>query len=54
MGGLRAGLGYCGSINLSELREKARFVQITSAGLRENHPHDVMIAKEAPNYRVEN
>lgn len=53
-GGLRAGMGYCGSKNLSELVEKARFIQVTSAGLRENHPHDVMIAREAPNYRVEN
>lgn len=53
VGGLRSGMGYCGSANLEELVEKARFVQVTSAGLRENHPHDVMIAREAPNYRVE-
>ena len=53
IGGLRSGMGYCGAKNLTELVEKARFVQITSAGLRENHPHDVMIAREAPNYRVE-
>jgi len=52
-GGLRSGMGYCGSKNLKELVEKARFVQVTSAGLRENHPHNVMIAREAPNYRVE-
>lgn len=52
-GGLRAGMGYCGAVNLEELREKARFVRISPASLRENHPHDVTIAKEAPNYRVE-
>lgn len=51
-GGLRAGLGYCGSRNLEELRKKARFVKIGPASVRENHPHDVVIAKEAPNYRV--
>jgi IMP dehydrogenase len=53
-GGLRSGMGYCGASSLPELVEKARFVQVTSAGLRENHPHDVVIAREAPNYRVEN
>ena len=53
-GGLRSGMGYCGALTLPELVEKARFVQVTSAGLRENHPHDVVIAREAPNYRVEN
>jgi IMP dehydrogenase len=52
-GGLRSGMGYCGAANLTELVEKARFVQITSAGLRENHPHDVMIARESPNYRID-
>ncbi len=52
-GGLRAGLGYCGARNLEELRAKARFVRISPASLRESHPHDVVIAKEAPNYRVE-
>jgi IMP dehydrogenase len=52
-GGLRSGLGYCGAKNLKELTEKARFVKITQSGIRENHPHDVMIAREAPNYRVE-
>jgi len=50
MGGLRSGMGYVGAANLEELREKARFVRITSAGLIESHPHDVMITKEAPNY----
>ncbi|MBF0245123.1 MAG: IMP dehydrogenase [Planctomycetes bacterium] len=52
-GGLRAGMGYCGANTLDELRQKARFVRTTSAGLHENHPHDVKIAKEAPNYRAE-
>jgi len=52
-GGLRAGLGYCGAKNLPDLVKKARFVKITQSGIRENHPHDVVIAREAPNYRVE-
>ncbi|MBS7262992.1 MAG: IMP dehydrogenase [Eubacteriales bacterium] len=50
IGGLRAGMGYCGSANLTELRQKARFIRITSAGLIESHPHDIYITKEAPNY----
>ena len=50
-GGLRSGMGYCGAANISELIEKAQFVQITNAGLRESHPHDVQITKEAPNYK---
>ena len=50
-GGLRSGMGYCGEANISELIEKAQFVQITNAGLRESHPHDVQITKEAPNYK---
>ena len=49
-GGLRSGMGYCGAANIPELIEKAQFVQITNAGLRESHPHDVQITKEAPNY----
>jgi IMP dehydrogenase len=53
IGGLRSGMGYCGCKNLSELRAKARFIRITSAGLRESHVHDVIITKEAPNYRIE-
>jgi len=53
IGGLRSGMGYCGCRNLSELRRKARFIRITSAGLRESHVHDVIITKEAPNYRIE-
>jgi IMP dehydrogenase len=53
MGGLKAGMGYVGSRTLSELREKARFVKITAAGLKESHVHDVIITKEAPNYRLD-
>lgn len=51
-GGLRSGMGYCGAPTISELQEKAQFVRITGAGLAENHPHDVYITKEAPNYSV--
>ncbi len=51
MGGLRAGMGICGAENLKALREKSKFVQITSAGMIESHPHSVPITKEAPNYR---
>jgi IMP dehydrogenase len=46
-------MGYCGAKNLARLREKARFVRITAAGLRESHVHDVIITKEAPNYRTD-
>jgi IMP dehydrogenase len=53
VGGLRAGMGYCGCRSIEELREKGRFVRITQAGLRESHVHDVIITKEAPNYRKE-
>jgi len=53
LGGVRSGMGYCGVKNLKELQEKTEFVQITSAGLRESHPHDVIITKEAPNYGIE-
>jgi IMP dehydrogenase len=53
VGGLRAGMGYCGCGTIEELRERARFVRVTSAGLRESHVHDVIITKEAPNYRLE-
>ncbi|HKA91322.1 MAG TPA: IMP dehydrogenase [Haliangiales bacterium] len=52
-GGLRAGMGYLGTRNIDELRQKARFIKITAAGLRESHVHDVIITKEAPNYHVE-
>jgi IMP dehydrogenase len=51
VGGLRAGMGYCGAIDLSALR-KARFIRITSAGVKESHPHDVFISREAPNYSL--
>jgi IMP dehydrogenase len=53
VGGLRSGMGYCGAHNIRELQEKARFLRISPAGLRESHVHDVIITKEAPNYRVE-
>jgi IMP dehydrogenase len=53
LGGLRAGMGYCGTKNIEELQSKATFVQITSAGLKESHVHDVIITEEAPNYRRE-
>jgi len=53
MGGLRAAMGYCGCPTVDELRTRAEFVEITSAGIRESHVHDVQIVKEAPNYRVE-
>jgi IMP dehydrogenase len=53
VGGLRSGMGYCGCATIEELRQKARFVRISAAGLRESHVHDVIITKEAPNYRLE-
>jgi IMP dehydrogenase len=53
MGGLRAAMGYCGCATVDDLRGRAEFVEITSAGMRESHVHDVQIVKEAPNYRVE-
>jgi len=53
VGGLRAGMGYCGCRNIAELQQKAKFLRVTSAGLRESHVHDVIITKEAPNYRLE-
>ncbi|KGA96145.1 inosine 5'-monophosphate dehydrogenase [Alkalihalobacillus alcalophilus ATCC 27647 = CGMCC 1.3604] len=52
IGGLRAGMGYCGTATLTELRENSQFIRITGAGLRESHPHDVQITKEAPNYSL--
>lgn len=52
MGGLRSGMGYVGAASLSELQHTARFVRITNAGLRESHPHTILITKEAPNYQV--
>jgi IMP dehydrogenase len=53
VGGLKAGMGYVGCRTIEELREKARFVKISAAGLRESHAHDVIITKEAPNYRLD-
>jgi IMP dehydrogenase len=53
VGGLRSGMGYCGVANIRELQENSRFVRITAAGLRESHVHDVIITREAPNYRLE-
>jgi IMP dehydrogenase len=52
IGGLRAGLGYCGTRTLGELQKSGRFMLVTAAALRESHPHDVIITKEAPNYRL--
>jgi IMP dehydrogenase len=52
VGGLRAGMGYCGTRTIAELQENGQFIRITPAGLRESHPHDVQITKEAPNYSI--
>lgn len=52
LGGLRSGMGYCGTPTIDALRNDAKFIRITGAGLRESHPHDVQITKEAPNYSV--
>ncbi len=52
MGGLRSGMGYCGAHNISELQEKGQFITITAASLKESHPHDIYITKEAPNYSI--
>jgi IMP dehydrogenase len=52
VGGLRSAMGYCGAATIADMQQRTKFVRITSAGLRESHPHDVMITKEAPNYRV--
>jgi IMP dehydrogenase len=51
-GGIKAGMGYCGAENIKNLRKRAEFIEITSAGLRESHPHDVNITKESPNYQI--
>jgi len=50
---VRASMGYCGCRNIEDMRARAEFVEITNAGMRESHVHDVTITKEAPNYRVE-
>ena len=52
-GGIRASMGYCGCATIDDMRDRAEFVEITSAGIRESHVHDVQITKEAPNYRME-
>lgn len=54
VGGLRQAMGYTGSATIQAMQENTRFVRITNAGLRESHPHDVMITKEAPNYGTKN
>jgi IMP dehydrogenase len=53
VGGLRAGMGYCGAENIQRLQRDAKLIRITPAGVRESHVHDVAITKEAPNYRSE-
>ena len=50
VGGLRAGMGYCGTRTISELRTEARFIQVSAASVKESHPHDIAITQEAPNY----
>ena len=53
VGGLRAGMGYCGTKNIEELRKNARFVRVSAASMAESHPHDIQITKESPNYSLE-
>jgi IMP dehydrogenase len=53
VGGLRAGMGYCGAHNIEELRTQSRFIQVSAASVRESHPHDIAITQEAPNYTTE-
>ena len=53
VGGVRAGMGYVGAANISDLHDVSRFVQVTAASMKESHPHDVVITKEAPNYGIE-
>jgi IMP dehydrogenase len=52
-GGIRASMGYCGCPTIGDMQDKAEFVEITTAGIRESHVHDVQITKEAPNYRAD-
>jgi IMP dehydrogenase len=52
IGGLKSGMGYCGTKNIRELQTKARFIKVSPAGPRESHPHDITITKEAPNYEI--
>jgi IMP dehydrogenase len=53
VGGLRSSMGYCGSRTITEFKTKTQFIKITGASLKESHPHDVIITKEAPNYMVD-
>jgi IMP dehydrogenase len=53
VGGLRAGMGYCGTRTIEELRTDARFLRVSPASVRESHPHDIAITQEAPNYSME-
>jgi IMP dehydrogenase len=53
VGGLRAGMGYCGTRTIEELRTESHFIQVTPASVRESHPHDITITQEAPNYTTE-
>jgi IMP dehydrogenase len=53
VGGLRAGMGYCGTENIEQLRTEAQFIQVSSASVRESHPHDIAITQESPNYSAE-
>jgi IMP dehydrogenase len=53
IGGIKSGMGYVGACNIEELHKRAKFVQISPSGLKESHVHDVIITKEAPNYRIE-
>ncbi len=53
LGGLRAGMGYCGCENIEDLRKKTTFIKITAAGFKESHVHDVIVTKEAPNYNIQ-
>ena len=53
VGGLRAGMGYCGTKTIEKLRTEARFIQVSPASVRESHPHDISITQEAPNYTAE-
>jgi IMP dehydrogenase len=53
VGGLRAGMGYCGTRTIDELRTESQFIQVTAASVRESHPHDIAITHEAPNYSAE-
>jgi IMP dehydrogenase len=53
VGGVRAGMGYCGTRNIEELRKNSRFCRVSAASMAESHPHDITITRESPNYTVE-